>query len=327
MKKQTIIFFILGLLISCNNIDFKPKYIDFENAWESENLIGKVKTLEQSKAKVNNFKTGEKDRPLIEFKKEFTENGNISYEEHYGDSGQINSFIKNEYNKNGQRIKSTSKYLLIPLNSTVTSEFNTPGKLISASIYQNDTLDEKAILEYDSSGKLKTKTSIRNTDTTTGKYEYKYNENGKILWKKQTETINNNRHESFIWFKYDQNGNLIELLNKAVSDIGLLGELYKTIPDYEIKTTYEYDRKNRIKKTIKYKSGKIEEEKEFDKFYNQTLVKFYVSGALNREMKYEYEFDNKGNWIERNVFLKQDFGQDKNWILIFVETRKIVYYK
>lgn len=324
MKKQTIIFFLLGLLMSCNNIDYKPKYIDFENALESENLIGRVKTLEQYKAKVNNFITGEKDIPLIEFKKEFTENGNISNEEHYGDSGQITSFIKNEYNKNGQTIKSTSKYLLIPLNSTVTNEFNIAGKLISSSIYQNDTLYEKDKFEYDSSGKLIAVTIIQNTDTSSGKYEYKYNDNGKILWKKQTETIKNNRHENFIEFKYDQSGNLIELLSKAISDNGTLD---KPVPDYEIKTAYEYDRKNRIKKTIKYESGKIEEEKEYDKFYNQILVRFYVSGALSREMKYEYEFDAIGNWIERKVFLKQNYAQDKNWIPIFVETRKIEYYK
>lgn len=324
MKKQAIIVFLLGLLMSCNTIDFKPKYIDFENAWESENLIGRVKTLEQYKAKINNFKTGEKDLPLIEFKKEFTDKGNILNEDYYGDSGQINSTIKIEYNKKGQRIKSTSKYLLIPLNSTVTSEFNTAGKLISVCIYQNDTLYEKDKFEYNNSGTLRTNTSIRSTDTSAGKYEYKYNEKGKIIWKKQTETINNNRHENFIEFKYDKNGNLMELLSKAMSGNG---SPVNVVSDYEIKTAYEYDRKNRIKKTIKYASGKIEEEKEFDKFYNQLLVRFYDSGALNREMKYEYEFDAKGNWIERKVFLKQNFVQDKNWVPIFVETRKIEYYK
>jgi hypothetical protein len=39
MKKLTLLFFLSGLLMSCNNSDYKPKYSDFENAWESENLI------------------------------------------------------------------------------------------------------------------------------------------------------------------------------------------------------------------------------------------------------------------------------------------------
>ena len=309
--------------MGCNSIDYKPKYFDFENSWESENLIGRVKTIEQYKAKVNNFKMGEKDLPLIQFKKEFTDIGDISFEEHYGDSGQIESFIKNEYNKNGQRIKSTSKDFLFPSKSTVTSEFNTAGKLSSASIYQNDTLDEKDMLEYNSSGKLMTVTSIGNKDTTIAKYEYKYNETGKLLWKKRTSTIKNNKDENFIGFKYDQHGNLIELLNKSVANEGFDGDV---MPYVEIKTIYEYDLKNRIQKTIKYKSGNLEEETEFDEFYNHTLIKFYDKGALDREMKYEYQFDSKGNWIERKVFLKQDFSRDKNWIPVFVETRKIEYY-
>lgn len=324
MKKQTIILFLLGLLMGCNNIDFKPKYIDFKNAWESENLIGRVKTLEQYKAKIYNLKTGEKDLPIIEIRKEFTDMGNISHEEHYADSMRIILSIINEYNKNGQRIRSTSEDFLIPLKSTITGEFNTAGKLISASVYQNDTLNYEEKFEYDSSGSLRTETSIRNGDTTSGKYEYKYNEIGKILWKKQTETSKTNRDENIIEFKYDQNGNLIELQNKTVTYIESSGE---PVQDYEIKTTYEYDRQNRIKKAIKYKSGKIDKETEFDKYYNKTLERFYTGGALNREMKYEYEFDTKGNWIERKGFLKQDFSHDKSWIPIYVETRKIEYYK
>jgi len=323
MKKHTILFVLSVLLMGCNHTDNKPKYFDFENAWESENLIGNVKTLEQYKAQVNNPETGEKDLPLIVFKKEFTENGNILIEEYYGDTGQISSVLKIEYDKNGKKIKSTSKSFLFPINSTVISEYNAAGNISTASIYQNDTLYEKGSFEYNSEGRLIAETSIRKADTATGTYAYKFDENGKIRWKKQTEIINNSRHENFIGFTYDKHGNLVEILNKAFygnspSD--------KAVPEYENKTMYEYDLKNRIRKTLRYESGEIKEEKEFDKYYNQVLVKYYTGGTLNREMKYEYEFDAQGNWIERKTFLKQHTSQDKNWIPVFVETRKIVYY-
>jgi predicted GIY-YIG superfamily endonuclease len=44
------------------------------------------------------------------------------------------------------------------------------------------------------------------------------------------------------------------------------------------------------------------------------------------EMQYDYEFDKKGNWIKREVFMKE-FSRDKKAHLIFIETREIVYYE
>jgi len=69
MIKQIIKILGLLLLFSCNTIDYNPKYKDFENSWERENLIGKVKTFEKYKANVSDFKTGEADNPVIELQK------------------------------------------------------------------------------------------------------------------------------------------------------------------------------------------------------------------------------------------------------------------
>jgi hypothetical protein len=98
MKRQMINTISILLLIGCNNIDYKPKYKDFANSLERENLIGKVKKLEQFKANVTDIETSKTDNPIIEFKKEFTESGNISYKEQFDNFGTLEQYD----GKNGQ---------------------------------------------------------------------------------------------------------------------------------------------------------------------------------------------------------------------------------
>lgn len=311
MKKQIIKILSFLFLIGCNNIDYKPKYKDFANAWERENLIGKVKKLEQYKANVTDFETGKTDKPTIEFKKEFTEIGNISYQEHFDNFGGLEQYIKNTYDKNGFRIESISENSVMPMKSIEKAVFDTIiKKQISAHVIYNDTLIFDAFFKYDNHANLIEQTNIQKGDTALGNFEYKYGNNGQILYKKQ---IDNQRNEYTNEFKYDSKGNLIELINKS----DFFGAM---------KTIYEYDSKNRIKTITEYKSGQIEKETSFDKFYNMTLVRFYVSNALHKEMKYDYEFDKSGNWIKREVFMKENFG-DKKTLPIYTETREIEYYE
>lgn len=315
MRKQTILILGLLFLIGCSeNTERQPKYADFENDLERENLFGKVKTIEQYKANVTDFESEETEKPIIEFKKQYTEFGKITYQEYFDNFGKSQQYIKNEYNDKEQRVKSVSENYLTSSKSTETAEFNEKGEKILANVIFNDTLNFKAIFEYNDHRNLITQVNIQNGDTTSDSFEYKYNDNGKILWKKQIENSEYGTNEYYNKFKYDQTGNLIELINKS-EHFG------------EMKSTYEYDRKNRIEKITQYKLDKIEKETSFDKFYNQILVKFFVNETLNKEIKYEYNFDNIGNWTERKVFLKEYSGKNKKYILIFVETRKIEYYE
>lgn len=43
MKRKIIKILGFLVLIGCNSNDYKPKYEDFEYAWERENLIGRVR--------------------------------------------------------------------------------------------------------------------------------------------------------------------------------------------------------------------------------------------------------------------------------------------
>jgi len=128
---------------------------------------------------------------------------------------------------------------------------------------------------------------------------------------KQIQRVDSNIYEYFTEYKYNQEGNYSELSFKA---------------DYaETKSIYEYDNKNYLRKISEYQSDEIQKETTFDKFYNKILVRFFVNGNLNRVMKYNYKFDNKGNWIKREVFVKENIETNK-FIPIYNETRVIEYY-
>lgn len=314
MKRQIIQILFIALLLGCNNIDYKPKYKDFANAWERENLIGKVKKLEQYKANVTEFETEKTAKRIIEFSKEFSETGNILYQENFDNFGKLEQYTKNQYDKSGFLTESVSENFVMPTKSIEKANFDTlTGKQLSAQVISNDTLKFEAFFKYDKYSNLIEQTNIQNGDTTSGRFEYKYDNAGRILFKKQIDNGEQSRNETTNEFKYDTEGNLLELISKS--------ELFG-----EMKSTYEYNSKNRIKKITEYESGKIVKETLFDKFYNKTLVRFYKSNELNKEMKYEYEFDKKGNWIQRDTFMKEYFG-DKNTVMIYKETRKIEYYE
>ena len=312
MKRQIINTISILLLIGCNNIDYKPKYKDFANSLERENLIGKVKKLEQFKANVTDIETSKTDKPIIEFKKEFTESGNISYKEQFDNFGTLEQYDRNTYDKNGFRIESISENSVMPMKTEEKAVFDTIiKKQISAHAIFNDSIKFDAFFKYDENGNLIESISIENSDTTLDHIEYKYDDNKNILVQKQIQKVDSDTYEYFNEFKYNKEGNIVELSFKS---------------DYaEIKTTYEYDKKNRLIKITESQSGQIQKETTFDKFYNKTLVCFFENGTPNRKMKYEYKFDNKGNWIKSEVFVIENLETNKK-VPIYTETREIEYY-
>jgi len=314
MKIYTIIFFVLILIIGCtNNVEKRIKYGDFENDWERDYVFGQVRSIKQYKANVIDFESGNIEEPIIEYKKNYTNFGKVIDHEIFDNFGKLIQLTKNEYNNKEQRVKSISENYLIPSKTIETAVYNEKGEQIIANIVMDDTLNFKAMLDFDNHGNLVSQINNQNGDSTSMSFEYKYNDRGNILWKKQIEKSEFGTNEYINEFKYDQFGNLIELFFKSE----LSGDM---------KSIYEYDQKNRIKKVIQYKLGQIENETLFDKYYNQILVKYYNEGTLNKEMKYEYVFDSNGNWVERKAFIKENSNTAKKFILIFVETRKIEYY-
>ena len=311
MKRAIFFLFLMACNNVNNNIDYQPKYKDFINHWESENLIGKVKKLEQYKAHVIDIGSEKTDKPIVEFKKEFTKLGNISYLEYFDGFGKLEQYIKNEFDKNGYQIKSVSENFIMPSKYIEKTKVDTlTGKKLSVHAIFNDTTIFDLFFDYDSSGNLIKQTNIENGDTILGQFEYKYDSDGRILSSKRI--INNNSDETVKESKYNPEGNLLEVISKTKF--------------FEVKLIYEYDKQNRIKKITEYKSGEIDNERFFDEHYNETMVRFYVKNSLSKEMKNEYKFDEIGNWIYRDVTMKEYSGSKKA-ILVYTESRNIEYYQ
>ncbi len=264
MKIRAIIILSFLILIGCNSVDYKPKYKDFANSWERENLIGKVKTLKQYKASVTDIERGKTESPIVEFKKEFTESGYISYQEHFDSFGNLEQYTKSTYDSNRFRIKLITEDYGISMKTEEKAVFDTIiKKQISAHVILNDSIKFDALFKYDENENLIESISIENTDTTVNRLEYKYDDNKNIILKKQIQKDDSDIYEYFNEYKYNQEGNLIELLFKS---------------DYvETKSTYEYDKNNRLQKISEFQSGEIQKETILDKFYNKTLVRFFGS--------------------------------------------------
>jgi hypothetical protein len=311
--KKTITLLGSLLILSCSNTEYSPKYSDFDNDWERENLIGKVKTIEQYKANVTDSRIKDDEMPIIQIKKEFTETGKISYEEYFDSFGRLEYYNRNEFDSKDYKVNSTSENFVTSSKSVQTNTFDTLiSKIISVNINFNDSSYLSGFFKYDKKDNLIAQLSIENGDTTSNIFEYNYAVNGKILSKKQIQRTENGIYEYLNEFKYDLGSNLIELKN--ISEFS------------ETSITYEYDNKSRIKKIAESNYGKIEKETFFDKFYNQTLVIFYKNGSIIKEMKFDYELDKTGNWIKRKVFVKEYTRQEIKWIPIYSEIRKIEYY-
>ncbi|NOZ47301.1 MAG: hypothetical protein GXO79_11055 [Chlorobi bacterium] len=312
MKTITVLIFGLILFASCSdNIDREPRLKDFQNDWDRDNLLDKVKTLSQFKANVTDFENNLTDKPIIEFKKEYSDFGKIIYQEYFDNFGKLEQFTKNSYNDKAQRIKSINENLLMRSKSTDISKYDSTGRLILAKASFNDTLHFSTSFEYDSMGNIIKSTSIQNNDTSYGINKYTYNEKGKVLSKIKFDTDGNKYLSNY---KYNENNEIIESVDKS--------ELFG-----EMKTTYRYDEQNRIKTITHFKNKKIEEERNFDKHLNPVSIKYYENSKLYRELKNEYSFDNYGNWIEKKVLMKQHFAKEKKFIPIYLVTRKIEYYE
>jgi hypothetical protein len=311
-KLITLIGFLF--ILSCSNTEYSPKYSNFDNDWERENLIGRVKSIEQFKANVSESKKKGTEKPDIQLKKEFSETGMLSYVEYFDSFGNLEYYIRNEFDSKGYRLKSiTENYVLNTKSVEKNIIDSTTGKLISTNVNYSDSSYLNGFFKYDEKENLIEQLSVEDKDTTKNQFEYIFDTRGNIVTRKQIQKTEDSIYEYLNEYKYNQDNNLIEL--KSSSEFS------------ETALAYEYDNRNRIKMIAEFNNGELQKESFYDKLNNQTLVKFYNNGSLSKEMKFEYELDKTGNWIKRKVFINEHTSQKSSWIPIYNETRKFEYYE
>ena len=314
MKK--LFFFAFGLtllLTNCNRENKTPKYSDFKNDWERDNLYGSVKAITMYKANITDAGTEKTENPILQFKKEFTDFGKISNFDFYDRNGNINQYQKNEYNNKNLCIRTISENRM--MNSKTSEEFNYDqnGNRVNSVLKSNDSVSMRTKAEFDKANHIIKSISIQK-DTSICDYIYKFDEKHRITEKKQVFSIYEKKSEQINEYKYDKSGNIIEMIYKS--------ELMK-----ETKTKNEYDKENVLVKRLNFEDGQPTTELTYDKYFNVTSTKYYEKKVLTKEIHFDYKFDEHQNWTEKKVSIKQYFSSNPNFIPIFVEMRTLEYYK
>tara|TARA_R110002051_G_scaffold92740_1_gene162520 strand:- start:364 stop:1308 length:945 start_codon:yes stop_codon:yes gene_type:complete len=314
LKKTLHLILFLSLFISCKNeLNIQPKYSDFETDLEVRNLFGKVKELSQFRANIKNSDKNQTEKPIINLKENFTENGFVKSTEYFGTFGKTQQITENFYDANDYLQKRITKSENFPENMVELIERNSIKKTEFRNITINDTLNIEFYSTFGKLDKIEEQIKIENGDTTFVKYNYKFNSNKNIILLEEIE----NEIKTVTENKYDENGNIVESIN------GFDNFKMKTI------TIYKAGRISKIEYYSIFDDSEqlLESITEFDKYYNPINEKTYKDSKLKRETKNEYKFDNNGNWIEKTVSLKEHFYNSKKFVPIYIESRKIEYWE
>ena len=319
LQKFNLLILLLIIGLSCQEkqeypTDLKPTYTDFENSWDERNLFGKVKDIEWYKTVFQNSDNeGKSNLNLIET---FTEFGSLKENSNYGSDGELIQKDIYEYDNQKSHIKTISKNIPAKINYILTVKDDTINKTRTTKVIVNDTFNKQVKIFYDNKDIPSRKIEIEQKDTTNIKFQYNFNDGNKKLAELQ---IDQNTNDTIYSSKntYDQKGNLI------LSSYKLYGSEYITETEWK---------KGHIKKQTDYTilpdlTKNLNEVIEYDDLFNPINSKIYENSKINRELKYEYEFDDKGNWIKREVSMKENFTGSKKYKPIYVETRKIKYWE
>ena len=318
MQKLISLLLLMFFAISCGDTkdystDLKPVYADFKNVWQERNLFGLVKEVEFYKGTYQNG--NEEVKPSLVFIEKFTNFGALKEKSNFNSFGEF--FQKDIYEFDGQLLtknistdkKGNKNYALIIENDTIKNV--TRNKW-----FINDSLKTVMDLVYNRKDLLTKKIVYENRDTTITHNDYKFDKANNIVL--ETQTVENTNEPIYTNENlYDENGNLTKTKSKT--------SWTTFITDIEWKN-------KRIKKRTEYTVSAdlkthLDQITEFDDLFNPINSKIYENSQLNRELMYKYEFDKKGNWINRKVSMKEHFANSKEFIPIYVESRIIKYWE
>lgn len=282
--------------------------LEFRTDLQKMNLNDKVKSISEfSYEAIDKFGVISKGKKIRESPFEidkyilFNEVGNQVEEDHYNSEGNLFLTYTFEYDDKGNQV-----------------EWNTH--------YSASNLDEKLIYKYDSKGRKIEMIKYNSSGSLDVKCTYKYDEQGNLIdW----NTFNE------FGYKYDEQGNVIDwnafnefgkLINKTIykyDDIGNQIEMkwYDSDGNILARHTYNYDDKgNKIE--VNWHTPTAFIPRFIYKYdYHRNIIEEYIynsEGSLDLKKSYEYEYDNKSNWIKKIVYIDN--------FPAYILERKIVYY-
>lgn len=294
--------------------DLIPAYTDFENNWDERNLFGKVEEIKWYKTV---FQNAEKEgKSILNLKENFTEFGSLKETANFDRDGEIIQNDVYEYDTEETHIKTTSKNLPAKINYILSISYDTINKTRVTNVIVNDTITQNIKVFYDNKDIPSKQIAIEQNDTTEVKFHYEFNKNDKVVSELQIDE-NNNDTIQISRFEYDEKENIILSSNK------FLGSEYITEIEWKNERIKKQTEHSILPDQIKY----LNEITEYDDLYNLVNSKIYENSKINRELNYDYEFDSRGNWIKREVSMKEHFAGSKTFKPIYIETRQIKYWE
>jgi hypothetical protein len=226
---------------------------------------------------------------------------------------KLNCFAADE--KSGNAIEDNrcddNNYLII---------YNDKGNAIEVSVHSSGWRNEKKLFKYDNDRNLIELNIFDASNDLSGSYKYNYDVSGNKTGSKYYGTDNSfKKRESY---KYDNKGNAIEQIEYNSNDRLILRHVYKydgkgnqvesstysSLASLEERYTHKYDDKgNRIETNAYDSNGNLESKGTwtYDKYNNPIQNNWFnKKGVLSSAYRYEYEYDQQGNWIKKIEFEK-----------------------
>lgn len=293
--------------------DLKPIYTNFENAWEELNLYGKVKSIKLYRTNLLN--NGQPEKPILSLSEKYTDFGQLMETEIFGNLGKLVQKDTYENDDNRNHIRTISTYKFTDTSEVITVEYNTINNKSLRIVSINDKLEKEITVYSDDRGFITKRITVEKNDTTIVNYKYIFDQSDNLIREIKFEVDENSPIQS-LYHKYNEIGNLIESSTKT--------DWIEYLTEIEWKD-------NRIYKETEYTiSADLEKQLEriieYDRQFNPVNIKNYKNSKLDRELKYDYEFDQSGNWIKRKVFMKEHFVNSKKFIPVYIESREIKYW-
>lgn len=207
------------------------------------------------------------------------------------------------------------------------------GKIVEIRRFNNrDLLTDKTGHVYDNRGNVIEKIDYLNFEKPQFKTVYEYNDDnnlvsetkydkaGNVLYKTvsdydnklliKTETLNaDGSLEYSKEMKYDDKGNTVFV------------SVYDKFSDRKIQDEFEYDDKGNKIKVLKSENGShlFTTTYSYDEHNNLKIITVTDnSSEITENIEYEYEYDNKGNWVRKSITL--------NGVLKYIVERTITYF-
>jgi hypothetical protein len=305
--KKILSIFLLGFLFSCTSSTVKNDLI-------KDNLFGNVKSVSTTK-----YEAVDKFGVITKIEKNevptwlqiFNEKGNmIAYKRNKTEYefGFNNAF---KYDDNGNRIESSNYLPDGILDWRYTFKYDDEDNNIERNYYGGP--DNELVLKwkmiYDNKGKMIESNQYWGNGHLEKKDIFIYNTKGQLVEEKKLEMLKSLILMNVIKKEYDDKGNKIQSIKLSRNK-----ELLNTV-------TYKYDSKgNQIEDIYRITDNTIgsKEAFKFDDNNNKIWGYYFELDGWEYEETYEYEFDEKQNWITCITY--------KNLMPSYITYREIEYY-